>query len=382
MLNSTWRSNGRGAGFTLIELLVTISVIGVLVALLLPAIQRAREAARRIQCSNNLKQIGVALHTYLGSSRVLPPNGTARPPFTSSGRRPTFMKWGVNSAILPFLGRENQSADFDFRREPEWIGNMTAVNQALEFFVCPSDPKGTDREPYNPSDDDQNEISSITASAVGTNYGYAMGDWYVWGGLPGGSGPVLKDRPRSAFSVNSATRIADVVDGMSKTMFAAEVKTWQPNKRECISPNTAGDLIAAIPDGQSIPIPDPNSKTDSIQEYGRNGCDGGVAHTQWYDGSVRQTGFTTAWTPNRMTLGRHPNYTELVDVDLMGRRETRAGNGPVFAAVTARSYHEGGVHALFGDGSVQFVGDSIHGPIWRAMGTIAGSEIIDDPRNW
>jgi prepilin-type processing-associated H-X9-DG protein len=93
-------------------------------------------------------------------------------------------------------------------------------------------------------------------------------------------------------------------------------------------------------------------------------------HSEWIDGHVHQTGFTTAWPPNRKILGGPSR----VDTDLSGVREMNGG--PTYAAITARSYHPGGVNVLLGDGSVRFVKDSIDGRTWRALGTIAGNEAI------
>ena len=95
-------------------------------------------------------------------------------------------------------------------------------------------------------------------------------------------------------------------------------------------------------------------------------------HTEWSDGNVHAAGFTTAWPPNKSILGRsaYPG----IDLDLNGRNEE--DGGPTFAAINSRSYHPGGVNALLGDGSVKFVKSSIDGMIWRALGTVAGGELV------
>ena len=95
-------------------------------------------------------------------------------------------------------------------------------------------------------------------------------------------------------------------------------------------------------------------------------------HTEWSDGHVHAAGFTTAWTPNKTILGRSA-YKGL-DLDLNGRNEE--DGGPTFAAITSRSYHPGGVNALFGDGNARFIKSSVNGVTWRALGTVAGGEVI------
>ena len=118
-------------------------------------------------------------------------------------------------------------------------------------------------------------------------------------------------------------------------------------------------------------IPGPNADPNVVvPEHNGSGCtlkpDG---HAEWIDGGVHHTGFTTAWTPNKATPGR--GYS---DVDINGQRE-KVG-GPTFAAITARSYHSGGVNVLLGDASVRFVKSGIAGTTWRALSTVAGGEVV------
>ena len=126
----------RRSGFTLIELLVVIAIISVLIALLLPAVQSAREAARRIQCTNNLKQMGLGLHNYEGITGAFPPSNIAgyfNGTFTSNG-------FSVHARILPFMEQGVAFNSINFFFTHRTVQNSTVVGLALSCFLCPSDP--------------------------------------------------------------------------------------------------------------------------------------------------------------------------------------------------------------------------------------------------
>jgi prepilin-type N-terminal cleavage/methylation domain-containing protein/prepilin-type processing-associated H-X9-DG protein len=332
------RSENRG--FTLIELLVVIAVISVLIALLLPAVQSAREAARRIQCTNNLKQLGLGLHNYESIAGALPP----RMVMTGSGSTVSWSNgWSVHGRILPLMEQGAAFNAINFTLRYSVAENTTVSALGLSSFLCPSEIKP---EPK----------LTATARMGVNNYGLNMGDWYVWGGFAGMPN-------RAPFQVNRSRRFAEFTDGLSNTLVAAEVKAYQPNLGNC------GGL-ANLNNPGAIPLPsaDPNAVAP---EY-NSGCTlSTTGHTEWVDGGVHETGMTTAWTPNRRIVRKD---TPWQDLDLIGQRESRGG--PTFAAVTSRSYHPGGVNILLGDGSVRFVKDSIDGQAWRALGTPGGGEVI------
>jgi prepilin-type N-terminal cleavage/methylation domain-containing protein len=348
---STTRSS-KSTAFTLIELLVAIAIIAVLIALLLPAIQRAREAARRTQCRNNLKQLGLALQNYGDTFGSYPPSVVIA---DIGGGTLSFGGWSVNARLLPFLEQSGgyNAVNFDFTYEHP--SNRTVAQMNVELFLCPSDPETA---PY---------LHSFALAGV-TSYGWNMGDWYVWGGV-NPTGLRYSVRPQSPFYVNSSVKERDVIDGLSNTMIAGEVKARQRYFRDCAGLNarfTPSSFPGAGDDPYSV-----------APEYAAGaGCNATLrdsGHTEWVDGQVHQTGMTTAWTPNKFIQSQLPAR---FDIDITGIRE---GNlGPTFSAVTSRSYHTGGVHILLGDGSVRFVTDSIHGVAWRAVGTIAGGETVDE----
>ena len=128
----------KRTGFTLIELLVVIAIIAILVALLLPAVQQAREAARRSQCKNNLKQLGVALHNYLDTHSVLPPGATIDLSVSATGNNTS---WGVHGRILPFISESNLANEIDLSKA--WDGQLAISGIKVDTFACQVIPKAT-----------------------------------------------------------------------------------------------------------------------------------------------------------------------------------------------------------------------------------------------
>ncbi len=333
--------------FTLVELLVVIAIIGVLVGLLLPAVQAAREASRRTACSNNLKQLGLAIHHYHDSAGRLPPTALIEPR-ADGGLWTSYL--GPHARILPFLELNNIFNAMDTSAAYGDIRNRAAVGHVIPVFVCPSEAQP---EPKS---------HAAFGDIGGVNYGFSMGDWYVWGGPGRSSLP-----NRSAFGVNYCQRWTYFSDGLSHTLLMSEVKNYQVTIRDC-------GVLSQIQDPENVPPPNADPLT-VCPEYEGSGCSlFRNAHTQWAEMSVHHNGFTTAWPPNRRTPGG-PGLSE-PDVDVLSRRE-RLG-GPTFGAITSRSYHPGGVQAVLADGSVHFFGSTIDGALWRALGTINGQESIPD----
>ncbi|WP_205678972.1 DUF1559 domain-containing protein [Aquisphaera insulae] len=320
------------AGFTLIELLVVIAIIAVLIALLLPAVQSAREAARRAQCINNLKQIGLALHNYLSTSNVFPPV-TVMP----KGR--TSQPWSGLVRILPYLEQGNLYNAVNWNAQFEFTSSPTLAMTRVGAFLCPSEVQ---------------DVARVGTSMIyyPNNYCFNQGTWFIYDPASDtvGDGPFV---PNRSFGPSAIT------DGLSSTLALSEAKAYQPNYWDTKTPSTLG-------------VTPPLTPADLMQYLG--GTFDSNGHTEWVEGDVHEVGFTTTFTPNTKV------YTAVngqqTDIDLTSMRDGESITLPTYAAITARSYHPGGVSALLLDGSVRSIKSTINQAVWRSLGTRAGGETI------
>ncbi|MBI5759092.1 MAG: DUF1559 domain-containing protein [Planctomycetales bacterium] len=332
-------------GFTLIELLVVIAIIAILIALLLPAVQQAREAARRTQCKNNLKQIGLALHNYADGFNQFPPSFCLTAGTVLSGNNGS---WSIHGRILPYLDQVN--AYSQVRLDIAWDqppNNATGVaTLKVSSYRCPSDPNG-------------NVVRIDAAGKPLTQphtYGFSFGTWLVFNPATGAGGD-------GAFFVNSSLTTAGFVDGTSNTLAAAEVKAFTSYFRNTTDPGpnvpTSTAVVASLASGSQFKLgPNTNDNT---------------GHTEWCDGRVHHEGMTTVFTPNTFVSYLHTDG-RTYDVDCNSRQEGQSATQPTYAAVTSRSYHPGFVHILLMDGASRTVNDNIDLTIWRALGTRYGRE--------
>ncbi len=325
-------------GMTLIELLVVIAIIGVLVGLLLPAVQAAREAARRLTCQNHLKQIGLAVQNYQSVYRSFPPGGI----FTGS------TSWSAHGRIMPFL--EQGSAFEQVRLDIDWHDplNLATGIQRLQIpeYACPTDPLSDDYF-Y----DDEGSVRPV-------NYGFNFGTWFNFD-------PRDNTYGDGCFHVNARIAPESITDGLSNTLCMSEVKTFTPYFRNTANPGPTvppnADYLALFAGGAQFKMG--ASQNDN------------AGHTEWCDSPVHESGFTTVFTPNQKVPYLHSDGATY-DIDFNSRYEGTSWTEPTYAAVTSRSHHRGLVHTLWMDGSVRTTTNSIELTIWRAMGTRNGHEVL------
>jgi prepilin-type N-terminal cleavage/methylation domain-containing protein len=324
-------------GFTLVELLVVIAIIGILIAILLPAVQAAREAARRTQCTNNLKQLALALHNYESARKVYPPSF-----FKPQSAGFPIDSWCVQAKVLPYLegGTLYQNIDFGLSYSAQiTIEGQNVKTTRIPTYMCPSEVN------------DRMRVNATTGVAeyYPINYVANLGVWFVWD-------PATDRGGEGAFYPNSKLRPGNFTDGLSKTLAFAEVKAFNAYYRNAAQTN-------------------PSMPTSPSAVCGLGGefkADSG--HTEWTDARVHQTGFTATFTPNTKVECMQSGV--LHNVDWSNQQEGKSATVPTYAAVTPRSYHGSIVNAAMMDGSVQRISESVDINAWRAAATRSSGESI------
>jgi prepilin-type N-terminal cleavage/methylation domain-containing protein/prepilin-type processing-associated H-X9-DG protein len=327
--------------FTLIELLVVIAIIAVLIALLLPAVQAAREAARRASCTNNLKQLGLAMHNYLQAVGTFPigrqgingPPGYTGYPGDPTGGTNHRRTWAL--LLLQYIEAGTLFNNVNFCVSYNNTINSTVCSTFVGTYACPSDP---------------NTVSNVDNSSLGLRQGNYMVNWgnatYTQAGYNSPytytTGAVLTVTFLGApFALNNAYGIQTITDGTSNTLLMGEVIACKP------SGGTAAD------------------------EDHR-----GMIYNDDYNCNM----FMAYTTPNSTIADLVPVYCQYP----LGQNPPCVSTLPMGATIpagtpgfnAARSYHPGGVNAGLADGSVRFFKNSISMPIWQALSTTQGGEVI------
>ncbi len=361
-------ASAKKHGFTLVELLVVIAIIGVLVALLLPAVQQARESARRNNCANNMKQCATAVHNFQDAHKVYPPS----------------MQWGgvvgttggsvsVWMRILSFIEQDAlyQQLNIQSTADLEAEGTNNTASTEDADFIGTTNPIMFTQIPTYICPSEVNNQGKYTAStglpnSWPTNYGVNLGVWLTYD-------PTGRTQSVGAFSVNGNYGPRVFTDGLSHTLLASEIKMWQ-------SVYSGSNTSTA-----AIPIPTNTGNICSLATSMGATAKAGVAvtantgHTEWGDGKGTQTGMTAAFTPNTYVGCQYDDGSgpRPYDFDFVSMKEGGSNTVATYQALTSRSYHPGVVNAAFMDGSVHTVTDEIDSFTWQAISTRAGGESFD-----
>ena len=304
-------------GFTLIELLVVIAIIAVLIALLLPAVQQVREAARRTQCKNNLKQIGIALHNYESMHLRLPSARTGSPHL-----------WSALAQILPYIEGGNVFAAVDFELGVLDPVNTEAVRTRIPIYVCPSD-SGPDR-----LHDDFAPTNYVANAGTGRqNFGSFRPE----------DGPESID---GVFFDRSSVRFAEVTDGLSNTTAFGE--TLRGSGTDITSPDLQDERRLFRKGPQLTAVTDSFCASQTFWS--------GQRGREWARGNLNSASYNHYLTPNNV-------LPDCLSGNVMGR-------------LAPRSDHAGGVNELFLDGHSRFISDTVDLQVWWGIASRNGGEVV------
>lgn len=349
----------RRVGFTLVELLVVIAIIGILIALLLPAVQAAREAARRSQCSNHLKQLGLALHNYHDTFRAFPA-GTGPSVLNCAGSAyESWSAWGGMAPLTAFIeqvqlyDRINWNFYWDCTTP---VDTRFVTRQYISTFLCPSDPASGSRQ----------------TDAGPISYNLSHGPTTSW--------DVTLGQQVGMFDRMFWCRMSDILDGTSNTIAMAEARIgrnagmWDPRRRDPrYVVNAGADLLQSPVMGSNRTFTNSPADMARINDYYRSCLALYDAGSGWFGESDRQGRFWTSgravWAPYITTLvgpNSGPGCSDNDSVTTVPIKEPS-------------SYHSGGVQTVRADGSVAFVSETIDQAIWIALGTMNGGETVTIP---
>lgn len=341
----------RRTAFTLIELLIVITIIGVLIGLLLPAVQKVREAANRLACQNNLKQLGIAMFNYESVHEKLPPAFTGTVPAGVTGVPSYFFSWSALAILHPYLEQTAIYNQMDLT-QPIYVPptytisapNRFAVQQKVKLFLCPSDKMEAISSGYG-------------LPAIGpTNYAVCTGTGATNGAAPFGS-PWNAD---GVFRAKINTTLAEITDGTSNTAMMSESTLGEGPENAAGSMPANAQSVYAYVDGQQ-PLNDTTCASATRWNVAnRRGF-------MWASGEMRCASYNHYLAPNASTPDCVTN-------------DYAPGEGQYTAVGfrAARSKHAGGVNLLLADSSVRYMSNSITPDVWRNVATRAGGEVLGD----
>lgn len=376
-MRSRLSSTSMRPAFTLIELLVVIAIIAVLIGLLLPAVQSAREAARRAQCTNNLKQIGLALFNYESGNTCFPPSGESTNYGTTPYAKTQFVDgaWDCLARILPYMEGNTSFNALNFSVDyNEATGmNFTGCSTVVAIYLCPS---SATRQPSGDNDgiDPNDPITGPPPVGFGRGYGYddygptCYTDIDPYGLIGGGVAcgdtityPATPYRNRCSRAdgllKQGKTTIAQITDGTSNTIAIGEDAGRDPRY---LSPYTEGYYDGVATDVRPI--------------LGRGPAPGGGVLTParcYWRWAEPDTSFGVSGQPNNKYQPSHEQLPwQLPPGPLLTAGNNAGANDQLY------SFHPGGVNCLFGDGHVQFIRDTISVVTLRSLVTLKGGEVI------
>lgn len=425
----------RHSAFTLVELLVVIAIIGVLVGLLLPAVQAAREAARRMSCSNNFKQIGLGIHNYHSAFKQLPINGTgtqrARAGNITNNSNRKFLSW-----LVPLTPYVEQQALWEQISNPSkavtdgftWNGNGTSINGTwpamgpcpwrhhyppwntqVPTFRCPSDP--ADGLPAH----GRSNYAACIGDATNLVFRGGTGEWGYFGGNNRGSNPAQKDASATAVRARASCRgffwnrqpakFRDVLDGLANTIAAGEQATSAGN-REIVA-----DWVRGFPAPGNVNFD--NSTPIHNPSLCKSGPHIDPNRPQYYAVTAPMHGVGSDQCKGCRWADYRPVYNSVYTILPPNSPSCEVGNGDNNESIISMgSRHQGGCHVLMGDGAVVFMTDSVEAGnptappvhmfvggnpwagvnstapgskspygLWGALGTRAADETIEEQLN-